>query len=129
MKSYKRWKKCRCREDGRNTVRVYPVKRGSPGRKVDRYIFIHVGKDPAKIYRAFLEAADSLATGVLEGMQDREAEKSQQRQVLDAFNQFTPSTTGTGNIIWIQHCKLARYDQERATPCQSQTGVTRWSGN
>ena len=80
-----------------------------------------VGKDPAKIYRAFLEAADSLATGVLEGMQDREAEKSKQRQVLDAFNQL-PLEIQEQEISSGFNTATGRYDQERGL-MPSQTGV------
>ena len=79
-----------------------------------------VGKDPAKIYRAFIEAADSLATGVLEGMQDREAEKSQQRQLLDAFNQL-PLEIQEQEILSGFNPQTGKYD-EKKTLQQVQTG-------
>ena len=80
-----------------------------------------MGEDPAKIYRAFLEAADSLATDVLEGMQEREAEKAQQRQLKDAFNKL-PIELQEQEIAFGFNPQTGRYDEKRAL-LPSQTGV------
>ena len=80
-----------------------------------------MGKDPAKVYRAFLEAADSLATDVLEGMQEREAEKAQQRQLKDAFNKL-PIELQEQEIAFGFNPQTGRYDEKRAL-LPSQTGV------
>ena len=83
-----------------------------------------MGKDPAKLYRAFIEAADSLATGVLEGMQDREAEKSQQRQLMDAFNNL-PLQLQEQEILSGFNPQTGLYDQERALQPVQTSGLGR----
>ena len=82
------------------------------------------GKDPAKVYRAFLEAADNLATGVLEGMQDREAEKSQQRQLRDAFNKL-PLEIQEQEILSGFNPQTGMYDQTRALQQVQTSGLGR----
>ena len=82
------------------------------------------GKDPAKVYRAFLEAADNLASDVLEGMQDREAEKAQQRQLKDAFNKL-PLQLQEQEILSGFNPQTGLYDQERALQPVQTSGLGR----